>query len=94
VSFGAEHRLDVAEALVQAMEQVQHLAWLGDRVANVTVIVGELLQLVAIVSDGEIALNEVVEFDLKEHRVLHLVIIEQPLDVWPNGEGGSIWFCR
>jgi hypothetical protein len=68
VSFGGEHRLDMAEALVQALEQVQHLAWLGDGVDDITEIVGQLLQLVAIVGDGEIALIEAVEFGLKEHR--------------------------
>ena len=45
VHLGGKHRLDMAKLLVQAAKQIQHLAGLGDGVADIAQAVGELLQL-------------------------------------------------
>ena len=90
VRLGGEHRLDMAKFLVQAAKQIQHLAGLGDGVADVAQAIGELLQLGAVVRDAEVALNDAAELGLKENRALHLIVAEEALDVRPDGERRGI----
>jgi hypothetical protein len=90
VSFGREHGFDMAGILVQAAQQVQHLARLINWMADVAKVVGELLQLGAVVRDGEITLDDATKLGIKEHRALHLIVSEKTFDVRPNGECGGI----
>jgi hypothetical protein len=80
----------VTEFLVQPAEKIEHLARLGDGVADVAEVVGELLQLGAVVGDGEIPLNDAAEFGLKKHGALHLIDPEKAFNVGPDGEGGCV----
>jgi hypothetical protein len=89
VRLGGEDRLDVSEVRTQAAEEVEHLTGLGDWMANVTEVVGELLQFVAIVGDGEFALKNVVELNLEEDRTLQFIVMEDALDSRPDGECGG-----
>jgi hypothetical protein len=90
VRLGGKDRLDVAGGFVQAADQVQHLAGLGDGVADVTQVVGELLELAAVVSDGEVALNNIAELRLKKDSALQLVVAKESLNGRPDGEGVSV----
>jgi hypothetical protein len=59
-------------------------------VADVTQIVGELLQLGVVVADGEVALHNVTELGLEKNGVLHLIVAEETLNVRPDGERGGV----
>ena len=50
--FGFDYRLDMAVFGMETTKEVEDLVWLGDRIANVAQIVGEVLELGAVVSDG------------------------------------------
>lgn len=54
--LGSDHRLDVTVPRVEAAEKVQHLAWFGDRMADVAELTGEAFQLGVVVVDRHIAL--------------------------------------
>jgi hypothetical protein len=41
---------------VEVAKQIQHLTWFEDGLANITKVVGERLELGAVVDDGEITL--------------------------------------
>jgi hypothetical protein len=90
VGLGGEDGLDVAEFLGQATEEVQNLAWLGDGVADVAQVVGELLELVALVRDGQIPLDNIAELSFEKNGALQFVVAEEALVVRPNGVGRSI----
>ena len=62
--LGRDHWLDVAVLGAEAAEEIEHLAWLGDGMTNVTQLVGEPLQLRAVVIDGHVALLERAELSL------------------------------
>jgi hypothetical protein len=66
------------------------LAWLGDGVADVAQVVGELLELVVVVRDGQIPLDNIAELNFEKNGALQFVVAEEVLDVRPNGEGRSI----
>jgi hypothetical protein len=90
VRFGGEDGFDMAEFLGQATQKVQHLAWFGDWMANVAQVVGEFLQLVAVVRDGHVPLDDAAELGLEENRALQLVVAEETFDVRPDGESGGV----
>jgi hypothetical protein len=72
------------------VKKVENLAWVQDRVTDITQIVSQLLQLGAVVRDGEVPLNNTAELGLEKNYVLHLIIAEKTFDVGPNGGGRSI----
>jgi hypothetical protein len=90
VRLGGKDRLDVAGGFVQAADQVQHLAGLGDGEADVAQVVGELLEFAAVVGDGEVALNNIAELRLKKDGTLQLVIAKKYLNGRPDGEGVGV----
>ena len=58
--FGpTKERPDVAEALVEAVDDVEDEGVVGDDLAEGREIIGHLLQLVAVCGDGEVTLDEV-----------------------------------
>ena len=85
--LGSDHRLDVAVARVEATEVVEDLARFGDRMADVLQLVGEALELGAVVVDGHVALLHGAELGLEEDGALQLVVMEQTLDGVPEEEG-------
>jgi hypothetical protein len=89
VRLGGEDLLDVAEARTQAAEEIEHLTGLRNWMADVAKVVGELLQIVAAVGDGEFALNNAAELGLEEDRALQFIVTEDALDVRPDGERGG-----
>ena len=81
--LGSDHRLDVAVARVEAMEEVEDLARFGDRMADVPQLVGEALELGAVVVDGHVALLHGAELGLEEDGALQLVVAEQAFNGVP-----------
>ena len=57
----AKKRADVGEALVEAADDVEDEGAVGDDLAEGREIIGHLLQLAAVLGDGEVALDEVVK---------------------------------
>lgn len=57
---------------------------------DITQIVSQLLQLGAVVRDGEVPLNNTAELGLEKNYVLHLIIAEKTFNVGPNDGGRSI----
>jgi hypothetical protein len=47
--LGGDHQLDVAVPGIEVAEEVEHLTWLGDGVADVAQLIGDPLQLGAVV---------------------------------------------
>jgi hypothetical protein len=90
VSLGGKNRLDMSEFLVQAAREVQDLTRFGDVVADVAQVVGQFLELGAVIRDGEVALHDDAELSFEEDRALHLIVAKEALDVRPDGEGGGI----
>jgi hypothetical protein len=66
------------------------LTWLGDGLANVTKVVGERLELSAVVDDGEITLVEVVKLGFIEDDTLQLIVVVEGMDGHLEGEGTSL----
>jgi hypothetical protein len=85
--LGGDHRLDVAVPGVEAAEEVEHLARLGDGVSDVTEAVGDALQLGAVVVHRQIALLEGAQLRLEEDGTLKFVVAEELLDGAPEREG-------
>jgi hypothetical protein len=81
--------LQIAILRVEAPEQVQHLAGLGDRLTNITKAVSEFLEFGGVVRHGKIALLQGAELRLEENGALELVVAEEGLDVGPDGVGGG-----
>ena len=84
--LGGDHRLDVAVPGVEAAEKIQHLARLGDGVADVTQLVGDALQLGTVVVHRHVALLERAQLGFEEAGTLQLIVMEEGLDGVPEGE--------
>ena len=54
--LGRDHRLDVAIARIKAAKKIEHLARLGDGMADVAQLIHDPLQLGAVVVHGHVAL--------------------------------------
>ena len=54
--LGGDHRFDVAVLGVEATKEVEHLAWLGDGVADVAQRISDALELGAVVIHGHVTL--------------------------------------
>ena len=54
--------------------------------ADVAQLVGDPLELGAVIVDGEVALHHGTQLGLKIHRALHLIVLKNPLDCMPEGE--------
>ena len=92
-ALGAEggRRDEVAEAVVEAADQIgQHVAVI-DTGADVTKRVGEALDPGAEGGDGHVALDDVVELLLGVDGALEAVVEEEPGDGGPEGRGGVRW---
>jgi hypothetical protein len=92
VGLGSEHKFDMAEFGIQATEKVQDLARLGDGMTDIAQVVGELLQLGAVLVDAEVTLDDIAEFRLEQDSALKLIVSEETFDFCPDGEGGSFKF--
>jgi hypothetical protein len=88
--FALDDGLDVAVARVQAAEQVEHLTGLGDGVPNVAQVVGEALELGAVLVDAQVALLNAAELDFVEDSALKFVVAEQGFDV-PQRVKAEVW---
>lgn len=71
---------------VETTKHVEHLTWLRDGLADVAEVVGEGLELGAVVGDGHVTLVEVAELCLIEDGALELVVVVQVGDGRPEGE--------
>jgi hypothetical protein len=91
VGFGGEHGLDVAEFWIQASKEIQDLARLGNRMTDVAEVIGELLQLGAIVRDGEITLDSAAKLGLEQDGAVELIVSEETFNLGPDSEGRGIW---
>jgi hypothetical protein len=78
--------LNMAVPRTEAAEEVENLTGLGDGMADVTQIVGEALELGAVVVDAQVALLDAAELRLEVDSMLELVVAEERLDVAPEGE--------
>jgi hypothetical protein len=85
-SFTLDDRLDVAVAGIQTAEQVEDLTRLGDGMPDVAQIVGEALELGAVVSDAHVALLNAAELRLVVDGALQFVVAEEGLDITPESE--------
>lgn len=76
-------RFDVEIARIKTSEEIQHLAWLSDGVADVAELIGEAFELGAVLVDRKIALLSRAQFRFKIDRTLQLVVEEETLDDVP-----------
>ena len=86
--LGGDHRFDVEVPGIEAAEKIKHLTGLRDGVADVTQLIGESLQLGAVVVDRHVPLLQRSQLGFQVHRTLQLVVLEESLDGVPEGEGG------
>lgn len=84
----AQQGPEVGEALVEASNHVEDEGAIGDGLAEGAEIVGHLLEAAAVHDDGEIPLDEVVEFRLEVNGVNLPVAEELGLDGEPSVPGG------
>jgi hypothetical protein len=70
----------------EATEEIKNLAGFEDGVADVAQLISKVLELGAVVLDGEIALLDGAELGLQEDGALEFVVAEVALDVGPEGE--------
>ena len=84
--LGDDDRLDVAGLGVEATKEVEHLARLGDGVADVAQLIGELFQLGEVGVDGHVALLQGAQLGLQVDGALQLVVLEDTDDGFPEGE--------
>jgi hypothetical protein len=70
----------------EAAEEVENLTGLGDGMADVAQIIGEALELGAVVVDAQVTLLDAAELRLEVDSTLELVVAEERLDVAPEGE--------
>jgi hypothetical protein len=75
---------------VETAQHIEHLARLGDRLADVVQIVGEDFQLGAVVVDGHVTLIQVAELGLIEDDALEFIVVEEVVDGRPQREGISL----
>jgi hypothetical protein len=87
--LGGDDQLDVTVTRVEATKEIQHLARLGDEVADVTKLIGEALELGAVVVDREVVLLCGTQFGLKVDRAVYLVVEEEALIGVSQGESGE-----
>ena len=88
--LGRDDGLEMAIARIQPAQKIEHLARLGDGVAEVAEDVGEVLELAAVVVDAHVTLLEGTEFGLDEDGAVHLIVAEEALDGVPDGERGCL----
>lgn len=88
--FGVDDGFDVAVLGVEAAEEIQHLAGLVHRVADVAKVVAKLLEVGSVLRHGEVALLESVEFRLVVDGALHLIIAEDAFNIVPDGESRGV----
>jgi hypothetical protein len=80
---------DVAETLIQTPDEVEDESAVGDDLAKGREIVGHLLQPAAVVSDRELALDEVAEPRLEMNGAGVAIAEELRLDGKPRVPGGG-----
>lgn len=90
--LGIDDELDVAVLGVEASDQIEHLARLGHRLADVTEVVEKLLEVGGVLGHGEVTLLETAEFGLVVDDVLDLVVVEDAFDISLDGECKGVWF--
>jgi len=88
--FGpAKERADVAEALVKAADDVEDEGAVRDDLADGREIIGHLLQLAAVLGDGEVALDEVAKPRLQLNGAGLPIAEELRLDGEPGVSGSG-----
>jgi hypothetical protein len=90
--LGGDDGLDVAILRVEVAEEIEHLARLGHRLADIAEVVGELLEAGGVLGHAHVALVDGAELGLEVDRALQLVVAEDALDVGPGGVGGGVRF--
>jgi len=84
--LGGDDGLDVAVPRIEAAKEVQHLARLGDRVADAAQLIGDALQLGAVGVHRHVTLLKRAQLGFEVDGALQLVVVEEPLDGVPEGE--------
>jgi hypothetical protein len=72
-------------SVIVAAKERQNQGLIADGLANVGERVGEILELSAVVADGEVALRSVAEVGLELDGAVLLVVAEEVLDGIPDG---------
>jgi hypothetical protein len=88
--FALDDRLDVFVLGIEAAKEVEDLAGLGDGVADVAEIVGEALELGAVIVNTQVALLQTAKFGLEVDSSLELVVAEEGLNIAPESERRSV----
>lgn len=72
---------------VEAAEEMEDLPWVSYRLAQITELVGEGLELGAELHHRHVALDDGVVLSVDVHRAGHLVVAEELVDGEPHGAG-------
>ena len=73
------------------MEKVEHLDRFRDGLADVTKLVGDALECGAVLVNAGVALRDRAQLGIEEDGTVQLVVVEEALDVVPEGEHEDTW---
>lgn len=80
----------MAELIVQVAQCVDDEGGVGDGGAAVIELIGETLELAAVLGDAHVTLEQAMKFLLGVHSALEAVVKELAEDGVPDGEGGGV----
>jgi hypothetical protein len=88
--FGFEDWFEVAVFGAQTTEEVENLARFRDWVADVAELVGETLELCAVIMNRHITLLHIAELGFQKDGAFKLVVSKMAFNIRPEGKGGDV----